>query len=77
MDKKPRILICDDEELIRWSLSEYLHEEGYREVEAADLSRARCAGCHQDHCQLGRRAAGVQAFDLRGNDPCPYGIRSG
>ncbi|MBN1336101.1 MAG: sigma-54-dependent Fis family transcriptional regulator [Deltaproteobacteria bacterium] len=36
MSGRTKILVCDDEELIRWSLSEYLQAEGYRVVEAAD-----------------------------------------
>ncbi len=30
------ILVCDDEELIRWSLCEYLQQEGFETVEAAN-----------------------------------------
>jgi DNA-binding NtrC family response regulator len=30
------ILVCDDEELIRWSLSEYLQQEGFNTVEATN-----------------------------------------
>jgi two-component system, NtrC family, response regulator AtoC len=30
------ILVCDDEELIRWSMAEHLRGEGYRVVEAED-----------------------------------------
>ncbi|MEZ4426030.1 MAG: sigma-54 dependent transcriptional regulator, partial [Gemmatimonadota bacterium] len=32
----PVVLVCDDEELIRWSLCEHLQAEGYRTVEAED-----------------------------------------
>ncbi|HNC99467.1 MAG TPA: response regulator, partial [Myxococcota bacterium] len=30
------ILVCDDEELIRWSLCEYLQQEGFETVEASN-----------------------------------------
>ena len=33
---RERILVCDDEELIRWSLSEHLGKEGYEVVTASD-----------------------------------------
>jgi two-component system response regulator AtoC len=33
---RERILVCDDEELIRWSLSEHLGKEGYDVVTASD-----------------------------------------
>ena len=34
------ILICDDEELIRWSLCEHLEQEGYRTVAAENGQQA-------------------------------------
>jgi DNA-binding NtrC family response regulator len=44
--KKPaglRILVVDDEPLIRWSVTETLTERGYAVVQAADASSARSA----------------------------------
>ena len=34
MAKKGKIVVCDDEELIRWSLTEHLRSEGYEVFEA-------------------------------------------
>ena len=34
--QKPVVVVCDDEELIRWSLCEHLNGEGYTTLEAAD-----------------------------------------
>jgi len=36
MGERGTIVVCDDEELIRWSLNEHLTAEGYRVVEAED-----------------------------------------
>ena len=38
-----KILIVDDEELIRWSLAEDLTAAGYKTVVAADLGEAMAA----------------------------------
>ena len=39
----PRVLIVDDEALIRWSVSETLTERGYEVVETGDANGARLA----------------------------------
>ena len=36
MPERATIVVCDDEELIRWSLNEHLTNEGYRIIEAED-----------------------------------------
>jgi two-component system, NtrC family, C4-dicarboxylate transport response regulator DctD len=39
----PRVLVVDDEPLIRWSVSETLTERGYEVVETSDANGARLA----------------------------------
>ena len=39
----PRVLVVDDEALIRWSVSETLAERGYEVVETSDANGARLA----------------------------------
>ena len=39
----PRVLVVDDEALIRWSVSETLTERGYEVVETSDANGARLA----------------------------------
>jgi two-component system C4-dicarboxylate transport response regulator DctD len=39
----PRVLVVDDEPLIRWSVSETLTDHGYEVVETGDASGARSA----------------------------------
>ncbi len=40
MAEHATVLVCDDEELIRWSIAEFLRGEGYRVVEAEDGAAA-------------------------------------
>ena len=40
-----RVLVVDDEPLIRWSLTETLHDCGYQVAEAGDARGARAAIC--------------------------------
>ena len=36
MEARTTILVCDDEELIRWSIATHLEREGYRVVQATN-----------------------------------------
>jgi two-component system response regulator AtoC len=44
---RPVVVVCDDEELIRWSLSEHLQEEGYDTVPVAN--GAECVAAVAEH----------------------------
>ncbi len=54
---KPLVLVCDDEELIRWSIAAHLEEEGYATVQCAD--GAACLGTVRE------RAPALVILDLR------------
>ncbi|MEZ4415525.1 MAG: sigma-54 dependent transcriptional regulator [Gemmatimonadota bacterium] len=45
--RRVSVLVCDDEELIRWSLSEHLQGEGYATIEVDN--GARCLEAVRDH----------------------------
>jgi len=46
-EQAPLLLICDDEELIRWSLSEHLEGQGYRTLQCEDGER--CLQALKEH----------------------------
>ncbi|NCG18011.1 MAG: response regulator, partial [Rhodobacterales bacterium] len=54
---KPRIIVCDDEELIRWSLCQHLESEGYATV-SVDNGKA-CVEAVAKH------APGLVLMDLK------------
>ena len=39
----PRVLVVDDEALVRWSVAETLSDHGFQVVESGDAQSARCA----------------------------------
>ena len=41
------VIVCDDEELIRWSLCEHLEQEGYRTIPASN--GRECVDAVHDH----------------------------
>jgi DNA-binding NtrC family response regulator len=59
IDARERVLVVDDEPLIRWSVSETLRQQGYRVVEAGDAETAIDAASDP------RTPFGVVVLDVR------------
>ena len=60
-----RILVCDDEELIRWSLSEHLRGEGFEVTTVKNGEECLAEAVAQAYAELGRRSGGAVEVAVR------------